>query len=138
MPESAAERDRQVFAPRPKPITFVLDDGTTVATELFNFMDLPLKEAQEVYLIEEEMRADTVGGFVALVGYLRRLVVLLCPKLDPAVVEHLAPRQIQDAIGASYGVVLPSPEAEGARAASNPSPSAGSITSSPTASTGAP
>lgn len=137
MPTDAAQ-DRRVFAPVPQRITFVLvDDGTRVDADLYNFMDLPVKDAIGVYAAEDEMRADTSGGFPALMGYLRRLLALLCPGLDPDVIARLTPRQLQDAIAASHGVAVPSPAAGGEDAAS-PSPSAASTTPSPPSSTGVP
>lgn len=134
MPGDLAQ-DRLLFAPTPKPIAFGLLDGRVIETELYSFMDLPAKQSITVALIEDEMKADTSGGWPALVGYLQRLVALLCPHLDPALIEQIAPRHLQAAIAASHGVALPP---EGAGGEASPSPSAPSTTPSPSASTGAP
>jgi hypothetical protein len=121
-------RDRRLFAPTPQRIAFLID-GERVETDLYNWMDLPVKESIAVYTAEEEMRTDTAGGYPALMGHLRRLVALLCPRLDADWIERLTPRQLHEAVGASHGVAVPSPEAEGS--AASPSPSAVSTTRSP-------
>ena len=120
--------DLKTFAPTPQRITFVIQ-GTPVQTELYNFLDLPVKDALAVYTLEDEMRAAP-GGFPEFVGYLRKIVALLCPRLEPEQIEALVPRHLQDALAASHGVTLPPPGAEGGGAAS-PSPSAPSTTRSP-------
>lgn len=126
---------RLVFAPIAQTVTFMID-GVAVQTDLYNFLDLPVKDALAVYALEDEMRAAS-AAWPDLIEHMRRIIRLLCPKLEQTHLDALVPRQLQDAIAASHGVVLPPPGAEAAGAAS-PSASAGSTTPSPPASTGDP
>lgn len=120
--------DRRTFAPRPQPVTFLIQ-GTPVAADLYNFLDLPVKDSLTVYALEDEMRAAS-DNWADLTDLMRRIVRLLCPGLDDAQVDALTPRQLQEAIGASHGVPDPLPEA-GAGGAASPSASAASTTPSP-------
>jgi hypothetical protein len=132
--------DRLIFRPHPRRITFVIR-GVEVETDLYHFMDLPVKDSESVLEIENELQqAREAGGrldYPAMNAGLRRTVRLLCPQLPDDALEALVPRQLQDAINASYGVAGPPPGAEAGPAAS-PSASAASTTPSPPASTGAP
>lgn len=128
MAEDTPARDRRVFAPTPQRVAFVIR-GIVVETDLYSFLDLPMKDALAVYALEDEMKTAT-GGWPALVEYMRRLLRLLCPSLLDEDLDALTPRQLQEALGASHGVTdLPPPGAEADPSAS--SASASSTTTSP-------
>jgi hypothetical protein len=136
MADETVARDRRVFAPVPQRITFEID-GQAVETDLYNFLDLPVKDSVSVYTLEDEMRASE-GGFAAMTEYMQKILALLCPKLEPDLVAKLVPRQLQEAIAASHGVTVPLPVAGTAPVPASPSPSAGSTTPAPPASAGGP
>lgn len=115
------QSDRRVFAPTPQLVTLVIGEREVEAA-LYNFLDLPTKDALAVYGLEDELRA--AEGWPAQVEVMRKIARLLLPRLDSEHHDALSPRQLQEVIAASHGVDNPPVPAEAAAS----SPSAGSTT----------
>ena len=126
--------DETLFAPAPLRVRFVLRDRT-VPTELYRWIDLPVKDAATVHALENELRDGAPGWHETTVA-LQKIVRLFCPALAPADLEALSMAQLQAAIATAYGPAPDPPAAEAG--AASPSPSAASITRSPGSTTGAP
>jgi hypothetical protein len=129
----------RTFRPLSLRVTFEID-GRAVETTLYGFQDIPCKDAEAFFELDRELqqaRAEGRFDYAAMNALLRKQVRLICPQLEPEQIDALRPRQMQEAVTASYEVGRPPLEAGGAGAAS-PSPSAASTTPSPTASTGGP
>jgi hypothetical protein len=137
MPDATVARDVLVFAPRPQTVVFVID-GARVETNLYNFLDLPMQHALEVYALEDDMAA-TKGDFAALLKCSREIVRRLCPDLSADHVDRLVPSQMQAAIAASHGVDRDNPpRVAGVTVGAAGSHSADSVTPSPPAISGVP
>jgi hypothetical protein len=119
----ATTRARRIFAPRPEVVVFEID-GQDVETELWNFMDLPAKSSLRVYELESHLSGEK--AYAEIIDCEREIVGLLCPALAPEHVAALTPRQMQDAIAASHGVVDSRPPMAESPETPSPSPGTGS------------
>lgn len=125
MPEDPDARDQRTFAPRPERIWLALPHGAPVETALYNFLDLPGKDAQTVWGLENELRAAPTSDWPELIATLQRIVRLFCPALEDAHLEALSINVMQRVIAAAHGAADPPPAPEAAapasRSASGPS-----------------